>query len=169
MLSFSSVQTARPPATTPLIPVDGSWLKPEGRQHSGSVKYRMVYAKLRAAIAAQHIGAGTVLTEVTSGSTGVALAMLGRSLGLRVVLHAYTSIDPAKRARIAELDALLLLHDPAQPVSDLLAEVAANVARGGHWHLNQYDRRSTRLAWHEMAGEIVRQVRAAGICCRGLG
>lgn len=161
MLNFAAAGPVHPPIVTPLLREGGVWVKVEGAQHSGSVKYRLVYAKLKAAIALGTVAPGVALIEVTSGSTGVALAYLGRTLGLRVELHAFETIDPAKRARIREHGAELHLHPPTTPMTDLLARVAERVRGGGWWNLNQYDRRSTGLAYQPLGIEIEEQIAAA--------
>ena len=148
-----------PPAETPLLPSEGLRVKPEGSQPSGSVKYRMVYAKLSDALCRGEVAPGTTLVEVTSGSTGAALAWAGRSLGHPVELHAHRSITPDKRSAIERSGATLVLHDPERPVGEILAEVVARAREGACWHLGQYDRASVVEAYRDLAAELLRQLR----------
>lgn len=165
-----------PPLRTPLIRRDGLLLKPEGAQRTGSVKYRMVWAKVRSAWESGRLAPGMTMVEVTSGSTGAALAEVGRTLGLRVELHAYESADEAKLAGIRAKGATVILHPNHVPMPALLDEVARKVRAGGHWHLGQYDRTSTSAAYEAISDEIVEQIGAAGearprrfVCAVGTG
>src|SRR4029078_5280112 len=111
--------------------------KPEQGQRGGSVKYRMVYAKVQKALRQGVITPRTKLVEVTSGSTGVALALAGKLLGLKVEVHAYASISKDKRSRILEHGANLVLHPNTIGVDDLLDRVRAQIRDGVCWHLGQ--------------------------------
>ncbi|HZE97399.1 MAG TPA: pyridoxal-phosphate dependent enzyme [Planctomycetota bacterium] len=150
------------PVRTPILNTGVCGVKLEVKQWSGSAKYRMVYAKLQSAIAEGRVAAGTTLAEVTSGSTGVALAYAGRHLGLSVELHALASISAAKRERIRAYGARLVLHPEGTPVSSLLDSVRDRAARGLCWHLDQYDRRSLITAYEDLGHELVGQLREAG-------
>ena len=149
------------PVRTPLLREGALWLKPEGSQLGGSVKYRMVVAKVKAAREAGAV-ASRILTEVTSGSTGVALAYLGRRLGLPTEVHAYDATAPDKVRKIREYGAHLILYPNDTPIGEMFSAVGRAVAAGTHWHLNQYDRRTTPPAYADFAGEIVEQIRALG-------
>jgi cysteine synthase len=151
------------PIETPLSNVGRVWIKLEPRQRTGSVKYRMVYARLRKALGESSIPPGTILTEVSSGSTGAALAVAGGTLGLPVEIHAYESIAPQKRSQIEGAGARLILHPGQVPVSTLLEAVREKVRSGGYWHLGQYDRRSIVESYEGLSAELIGQLRAAGI------
>jgi cysteine synthase len=151
-----------PPFRTPLVRSGDLAIKVEGEQRTRSAKYRLVYSILQNAIRCGAIRGGTTLTEVTSGSTGVALAWLGRRLGLPVEIHAYGSISAAKREAIEALGADLVLHPPGLPMSELLEMVRRKVAGGGFWHLDQYSRLSGREAYRPLGREILEQISEAG-------
>jgi len=147
------------PLRTPLIRAGPLWIKAESAQRTKSAKYRMVAAKVAAALRTGRISDGTTLAEVTSGSTGVALATVGHVLGLPVELHAYRTIAPDKKAAIDERGARLVLHPPNVPVPSLLDLVRQASMSGRVWHLNQYDRSSIVAAYHDLAEELIQQVR----------
>jgi cysteine synthase A len=150
------------PLRTPLASINGVWVKLEGKQQTGSVKYRMVHAKLRAALENGRIERATTLTEVTSGSTGVALAFLGKLLGMGVELHVYESACLVKCDRMLSYGARLVRHPAGVPVAELLQQVVRKVERGSHWHLGQYDRASTGRAYEGLARETAEQLREKG-------
>lgn len=150
------------PVVTPLLPADGVWVKTEGRQRTGSVKYRLVVSRVRAALASGALSGGATLIEATSGSTGVSLAWVGKGLLLPVELHAYASASPAKIERMRELGARVVLHPSDTPVSELLREVQRREASGAVWRLGQYERDAGREPYEALARETLDQIRAAG-------
>jgi cysteine synthase len=151
-------QALPPPHCTPMVRSGACWLKLEGCQTTGSVKYRMVYAKVTAALAAGLLHPHSVLTEVTAGSTGVALAYVGGLLGLRVVLHAYEDACAQKCAQMRAHGAEVILHPLTTPMPHLLGQIAEQVRQHGYWHLNQYQRQSHRQAYQALGQEIVQQL-----------
>lgn len=147
------------PVVTPLVRQGNAWIKPEQGQRTGSVKYRMVYAKLRKALQEREIGPRTRLVEVTSGSTGVALAYAGQLLGLKVEVHAYSTMAIEKRTRILGHGAELVVHPVTSSVDDLLDLVRRRVREGGYWHLGQFDRSTTAAAYGDLGRELLAQLR----------
>jgi cysteine synthase len=175
-VSHSAIALDLPvPTETPLLKCGSIWVKPEQRQRSGSVKYRMVYAKVMKALREGAITPRTRLVEVTSGSTGVALAVAGKALGLTVELHAYQSMSGDKRSRIVDAGADLVVHPLTISVGELLALVNRRVREGGYWHLGQFERESTAAAYADLAKELVGQLRGvnarpqAFVCPVGTG
>jgi cysteine synthase len=162
MMKAGAVREIPAPFRTPLLHRRELWIKAEGCQRGRSAKYRMVYSKVRAALGVGAIAIGTILVEVTSGSTGIALAHVGEMLGMAVELHAYRTIAPSKRKAIEHRGARLVLHEPDVPVSRLLEEVRKKAAEGGYWHLDQYSRGSVVQAYEPLGREIVGQLADAG-------
>lgn len=161
MTSSSSALELPPPRETPLLRSGNVLVKPELWQWTQSVKYRMAYAKVERAIGQGLLLENTTLVEVTSGSTGAALAFIGRTLGLGVELHAYESISPRRRAQIEGFGAKVVLHPSDTPVDRLLEMVRSRVQTGGTWHLDQYDRDSTAACYDGLADELLSQLRDA--------
>lgn len=163
-----TTQLLSAPHCTPLVQHGSVWLKPESMQRSGSVKYRLVYARIIEAIAAGAMNPQTTtLTELTAGSTGAALAYAGACLGIGVVLHVYGGGSPEMYARLRQGGADLLTHPQATPISTLLHRLHAQ-ASTGVWHLNQYDRGKTIRAYRRFGEEIVQQFKTTGIRPRRL-
>jgi cysteine synthase len=155
----TSIATIPAPLRTPLLRAGPLWIKAESAQRTKSAKYRMVAAKVAEALRSGQVSDGTTLAEVTSGSTGVALATVGRLLGLPVELHAYRTIAADKKAAIEEQGARLVLHPPSDPVPRLLERVRKACDGGRTWHLNQYERHSTAAAYRGLGEELVEQLR----------
>ncbi len=77
---------------TPLYRLKGDsggaevWVKLEGANPGGSIKDRAAWGMLKDAQRRGLLTEKTVIVEPTSGNTGIGLAMLGRALGLPVIL-----------------------------------------------------------------------------------
>ncbi|MEK7866668.1 MAG: pyridoxal-phosphate dependent enzyme [Planctomycetota bacterium] len=150
------------PVVTPLLRADGAWVKAEGRQRTGSVKYRLVASRVRAALESGALHGGRTLIEATSGSTGVSLAWVGKGLLFPVELHVYASAAPGKLERMRELGARVVLHPSDTPMSEILREVGRRAASGAAWWLGQYERDAGREPYEALARETLDQIRAAG-------
>lgn len=85
------------------------WIKLEGGNPGGSIKDRAAYGMLRFAEEAGRLHENTVLVEPTSGNTGIGLALLGRALGLRVVLTMPESMSVERRKILSSFGAELVL------------------------------------------------------------
>jgi len=154
MIPSLRAPTLPPPRRTPLVRSGELWIKVESLQRTRSVKYRMVFARVREALESGALGEKTTLAEVSSGSTGVALAYVGKRLGLPVEIHAPSSIRREKLEAMIACGANLVLHDPRRPVPELINEVRTKAARGLCWHLDQYSRGFASTCYDPLAEEI---------------
>ena len=62
------------------------WVKLEGQNPGGSVKDRAALGMIQGALKTGRVSKGGHIIEATSGNTGIALAMIGRIVGLDVTL-----------------------------------------------------------------------------------
>lgn len=152
-----------PPLATPLLPVNGVWVKAEGKQRTGSVKYRLVSSRVEAALRAGTLRPGQTLMEVSSGSTGVALAWIGRACGFPVEVHAYEGASRWKLAQMTEWGTRVVLHPASDPMRALLEEVGRRAEGAGAWLLGQYRRDAGKEAYEDLAVEMLRQLGEAGV------
>jgi S-sulfo-L-cysteine synthase (O-acetyl-L-serine-dependent) len=88
--------------------------KAEHLNPCGSVKDRPVRAMLLAGLASGKLSAGRTILEATSGNTGIALAMLGRSLGFPVKLFLPSNASSERQAILRACGAELVLTDPLE-------------------------------------------------------
>ena len=72
---------------TPLLHVEGIYIKLECSNPGGSVKDRIARFMLLEAARRGELRPGDTIVEATSGNTGIAMAMVGRALGHRVVIY----------------------------------------------------------------------------------
>lgn len=158
MLRELAVKKINNPIRTPLIREGSIWIKSEQSQISGSAKYRMVYAKVKKAITLGEIKEDTILVEVTSGSTGLALASLGQQLGVRVEIHTFENANPEKLAKLRTYGATVILYTPDVPFGKILSNVMTKSQDPKYWHLKQFERSSITAAYQELGQEIVEQI-----------
>lgn len=107
------------------------WVKMEGNNPGGSIKDRAAWGMLRCAELAGKLKEAAVIVEPTSGNTGIALAMLGRAMGLRVILAMPESMSGERRAVLAAYGAELVLT-PAAGGMGAAVERAGELTREIH-------------------------------------
>jgi cysteine synthase A len=122
VLSFFSTGFTKNPQTsdilqaignTPLLKIDGIYAKAEMLNPSGSIKDRMVAHLIKKAEERGQLKPGQEIIELTSGNTGVALAMISSIKGYRftAILPEYIDID---KQRIMRIFGANLILTPAQ-------------------------------------------------------
>lgn len=85
------------------------WVKLEGNNPGGSIKDRAVWGMLKRAELKGDLKNDTVFVEPTSGNTGIGLALLGKAMGLRVVLTMPESMSVERRTMLSSFGAELIL------------------------------------------------------------
>jgi S-sulfo-L-cysteine synthase (O-acetyl-L-serine-dependent) len=90
------------------------WAKVEGMNPGGSIKDRPATMMIVHALATGKLRPGKVILDSTSGNTGVALAMIGASLGYSVSLTMSAGASLEKRPILYSYGANLVLTDPAR-------------------------------------------------------
>ena len=90
------------------------WMKLEGSNPGGSIKDRAAWGMLKKAELNGELKKNTILVEPTSGNTGIGLALLGRALGLRVVLTMPESMSIERRTILSSFGAELILTPSAE-------------------------------------------------------
>lgn len=98
------------------------WIKLEGGNPGGSIKDRAAWGMLKEAQLKGLLTKKTVIVEPTSGNTGIGLAMLGRALGLPVILTMPESMSKERRAVLAAFGARLVLTPAAEGMSGAVKE-----------------------------------------------
>jgi cysteine synthase A len=73
------------------------WAKAENLNLTGSIKDRMAYRILKAALDRGQLVPGGTIIEATSGNTGISFAALGRALGHRVVIFMPDWMSPERQ------------------------------------------------------------------------
>ncbi|MCA6073800.1 cysteine synthase CysM [Fulvivirga sedimenti] len=112
--------------------------KLEGNNPGGSVKDRAAYGMIKGALDRGEIKRGDRLVEATSGNTGIALAMIAQTMGLKMTL---LMPEKATRERILAMKAYgaEVILTPGDKTIEYSREVAEKMAEeDGYFMLNQF-------------------------------
>jgi len=164
---------------TPLISLDQIPVNPnvkilcklEGQNPGGSVKDRAAYNMIKSALERGDIKPGDKLVEATSGNTGIALAMVAKTLGLDMTL---IMPDNSTKERILSMQAYgaKVILTPAAKTIEYSRTLAEKMSKeGGYFLLNQFSNPDNSLAhykttgpeiWKDTEGKITHFVSAMG-------
>jgi cysteine synthase A len=90
---------------TPLVSIEGIFVKLECSNPGGSVKDRIALFMLEEARRRGELSPGDTIVEATSGNTGIALSLVGRALGYRVLIFMPDHMSLERRRMIEALGA----------------------------------------------------------------
>src|SRR5881392_483940 len=88
------------------------WAKLEDRNPTGSIKDRAALYMVRAAEAAGRLRPGDTILEPTSGNTGIALAMVAKIRGYRLVCVMPENVS-AERVQLLRMYGAEIIYSPA--------------------------------------------------------
>ncbi|WP_298703415.1 PLP-dependent cysteine synthase family protein [uncultured Veillonella sp.] len=158
---------------TPVYQIKDSnvYVKLEKYNAGGSVKDRAVYGMLKDAQDKGLIKPDTILVEATSGNTGIALAMLGAVLGIKVVILMPESMSKERRELVKAYGAQLILTPKATGMKGALAKAQEILdANPSAVTLGQFVNPANPAIHYETTGaEIFEQVPNVGIVVAGIG
>jgi cysteine synthase len=147
------------------------WAKLEDRNPTGSVKDRPAVWMIRAAEQAGHLRPGDTILEPTSGNTGIALAMVARLRGYRMVCVMPENVS-SERVQLLRMYGAEILFSPAAGGSNAAVAMARQVAaEHPDWvMLNQYANEANARAHYETTGpELLRDLPTITHFVAGLG
>jgi len=148
---------------TPLLPlpriaaeVPGLRLlaKAEYLNPGGSVKDRPVRAMLRDGIASGRLAPGKTILEATSGNTGIAFAMLGRTLGDPTTICIPEKASALRKAILRAHGAELIFTDPLEGTDGAIRKARAMAAAHPetYFYPDQYSNPANPQAHEEGTG-----------------
>ena len=147
------------------------WAKLEDRNPTGSIKDRPAVWMIRAAEAAGQLRPGDTILEPTSGNTGIALAMVAKLRGYRLVCVMPENVS-AERVQLLRMYGAEIIFSPAAGGSNA-AVAAARLIAAEHpdWvMLNQYANEGNARAHYEGTGpELLRDLPTITHFVAGLG
>jgi len=126
------------------------WLKLEQLQASGSFKARGMFNRLLA----NDIPAAGVIAA-SGGNAGIATAVAARALGVRAEIFVPTVISPAKRARLEQLGASVVVTGAVY--ADAFAACQQRQRETGALMTHAYDQREVLAGAGTLAREIEQQ------------
>jgi cysteine synthase len=146
------------------------WAKLEGQNPTGSLKDRIARAMIEAAEASGTLTAERIILEPTSGNTGIALAMVARRKGYRVLVVIPDNASE-ERIRLLELFGAEIVVSPADGGTNGAIEVARRMAEDPKYFMPfQYGNPANPQAHYEGTGaEIVRDLPEVSHFVAGLG
>jgi len=146
------------------------WAKLEGQNPTGSLKDRIARAMLEAAAASGELTPDRVILEPTSGNTGIALAMVARRKGHRLMVVMPENASP-ERVQLLELYGAEIVFSPADAGTNGSIEVARRMAEDPRYFMPfQYGNPANPRAHYEGTGaEIVRDLPEVTHFVAGLG
>ena len=147
--------------------------KGEHLNPGGSVKDRPARAMILDGIARGLLTEGKVILEATSGNTGIADAMIARTLGYRVTLCVPGNISAERRAILSAYGAEILLTDPLEGTDGAIRKARALAAERPdlYFYPDQYSNPANWGAhfettgpeiWEETRGRITHFVAGVG-------
>ncbi len=151
---------------TPLIKLYDAniYAKCEFLNPSGSVKARMAYSMLKTALDEGKIDKNTHIIEPTSGNTGIGLAMLCASMGLKLSLTMPSSMSIERRKLLSAYGANIILTEAKNGMKgavDKALELAKNTANS--FVLEQFSnpanpqahfKTTAKEIWKDMEGKL---------------
>ena len=147
------------------------YAKLEGQNPGGSVKDRAAYGMISGAMERGDVRKGDRLIEATSGNTGIALAMIAQSEGLKMTLLMPDDATPERVKTMRAYGAEVVLT-PAEKTIEYSRELAEEMAANeGYYILNQFAnpdnyqihyRTTGPEIWNDTEGLITHFVSAMG-------
>jgi cysteine synthase A len=123
---------------TPLVRVDGIWVKLEYLNPSGSIKARIAKYMIEKAEALGLLSPGDTIVEASSGNTGNAMSMVAAAKGYRMLVVMPNGMS-RERAAISRAFGAQVVTVGEFHVTDALAKVREIGAQPGYFAPQQFD------------------------------
>ena len=148
---------------TPLVRLDGVWVKLEYLNPSGSVKDRVARYVLEKGLGDGTLRQGSEVVEPTSGNAGIALAFWSARLGLQAVVFMPENMTEERKRIIRSHGARLVLTPESEGVVGSVERARAYAAEGpGRFLFDQFDDEAGVEAQEFLGREAVAQAGALG-------
>lgn len=147
------------------------FLKLEGHNPGGSVKDRAAYNMIQSAIDRGDIIRGDTLIEATSGNTGIALALIASTLGLKLKIVMSEGASKERILTMRSLGAEVILTPAKQGIEGARDHAIKLKKQHGYFMLNQFENDDNWKAhlkttgpeiWQDTNGKISHFVSAMG-------
>jgi cysteine synthase A len=151
---------------TPLLQLKGEniFAKAEFLNPGGSIKDRVALAMLEAAERDGKLNENTIITEPTSGNTGIGLALVGHLMGYRVRIVMPEGMSEERKKLIKALGGELVLIPDEEGLAGAVRRVEQMAAEDPHIYVPQqfenpenprvHYEQTARELWRQMGGNI---------------
>ena len=145
---------------TPLIKIEGIYAKLETTNPSGSVKDRMAWHIVKKAEKNGDLKPGQKIIEVTSGNTGIALAMISSIKGYKFTAVMAETVNNERRKMMASFGAKIILTPRKEDVAGAVKKYEKLVKRNRDaWLPKQFENIDNIIAHREGLGkEIIKEM-----------
>lgn len=159
---------------TPLINLEkidkNVYVKLENKNPGGSIKDRAVLGMILGAEEKGLLKAGDRIVEATSGNTGIATAMIGKSRGYQVTIIMPESMSVERRSLIKAYGAELILTEAAKGMQGSIDKMQELLASGEYKSLGQFDNKDNPDYHYKTTGpEIYDELKDVDIFVAGIG
>lgn len=159
---------------TPLVNLEkidkNVYVKLENKNPGGSIKDRAVLGMILGAEEKGLLRAGDRIVEATSGNTGIATAMIGKSRGYQVTIIMPESMSVERRSLIKAYGAELILTEAAKGMQGSIDKMNELLATGDYKSLGQFDNRDNPDYHYKTTGpEIYSELKDVDIFVAGIG
>ena len=159
---------------TPLVNLEkidkNVYVKLENKNPGGSIKDRAVLGMILGAEEKGLLKAGDRIVEATSGNTGIATAMIGKSRGYQVTIIMPESMSVERRSLIKAYGAELILTEAAKGMQGSIDKMQELLARGEYKSLGQVDNKDNPDYHYKTTGpEIYDELKDVDIFVAGIG
>ncbi|MDU4935104.1 MAG: cysteine synthase A [Peptostreptococcaceae bacterium] len=147
------------------------YVKLELNNPAGSVKDRAVYAMIDGAIRRNELKKGDVLVEATSGNTGIALAMIGRLKGYKVIIIMPETMSIERRQLVKAYGAELILTQGSKGMNGAVEKANELLKLNSNYKsLGQFENADNKRGHYEHTGvEIYNDLPDVDIFTCGIG
>lgn len=151
LLKLSKIATSVAPVE---IYAKAEWCNP-----SGSVKDRAAWQIIEDALASGDLTTNKTILDATSGNTGIAYAMFGAELGIKVKLVMPATVSHERKTILQTYGAALVLTDPMLGGNGAIEKAQAlyDEAPDQYYYANQYDNPSNWRAHYKHTAEEIWQ------------
>lgn len=159
---------------TPLVNLEkideNVFVKLENKNPGGSIKDRAVLGMILGAEEKGLLKAGDRIVEATSGNTGIATAMIGKSRGFQVTIIMPESMSVERRSLIKAYGAELILTEADKGMQGTIDKMNELLATGDYKSLGQFDNKDNPDYHYKTTGpEIYAELKDVDIFVAGIG
>lgn len=158
---------------TPIVklPNENIFIKMEKFNPGGSIKDRTALGLINDAVNKKLLEKDSIIVEPTSGNTGIALAIIGRVMGHKVIIIMPETMSEERRNLIKSYGADLILTDGSAGMSGAIKKAKELLAEDKKYFMPDQFNNKANSDMHYMTtgNEIIKQISDLDIFVAGVG